>query len=145
MKMRMLSRQRYPRLHWSRRLYTVKMQSMLISFIPSHITHEISWGRILSATGSVPLSSPSAPTLEIDPTRVSVTFVPADGSEPLHVLTNGEPENVDEERAKKILEMEDINIEVDLKLGSESATYWTCDFSYVSNPCVWSSLGLTFS
>jgi len=48
----------------------------------------------------------------------------------LHVLTNGEPENVDEERAKKILEMEDINIEVDLKLGGESATYWTCDFSY---------------
>ncbi|KAF8344776.1 hypothetical protein F5887DRAFT_1283104 [Amanita rubescens] len=91
---------------------------------------DANWGRILSATGSVPLSSPSSPTLEIDPTRVSVTFVPADGSEALHVLTNGEPENVDEERAKKILEMEDINIEVDLKLGGESATYWTCDFSY---------------
>lgn len=58
--------------------------------------------------------------------------MPADGSEPLRVLTNGEPETVDEERAKKILEMEDISVEVDLKLGDDSATYWTCDFSYVS-------------
>lgn len=91
---------------------------------------DANWGRILAATGSVPLSTPSSPTLEIDPTRVSVTFIPADGSKPLHVLTNGEPENVDEERAKKILELDDINIEVDLKLGEESATYWTCDFSY---------------
>ena len=93
---------------------------------------KFSWGRILAATGSVPLSSPTSPTLEIDPKRVSVVFSPADGSEPLHVLTNGEPENVDEERAKEILEMEDINVEVDLKLGDGSATYWTCDFSYVS-------------
>ncbi|KAK2467248.1 hypothetical protein APHAL10511_000797 [Amanita phalloides] len=93
---------------------------------------DANWGRILAATGSVPLSAspPSNVGLEIDPTRVSVTFVPADGTRPLDVLTHGEPENVDEERAKQILEMEDINIEVDLGLGSESATYWTCDFSY---------------
>ena len=86
-----------------------------------------SWGRILAATGSVPTS----PT--IDPSRVSVTFVPADGSSPLRVLSNGEPESVDEERAKGILEMQDINIEVDVGMGEEVATYWTCDFSYVSN------------
>ncbi|KAF8631635.1 hypothetical protein AX15_002274 [Amanita polypyramis BW_CC] len=97
---------------------------------------DANWGRILAATGSVPLSitttttTPASPTHEIDPTRVSVTFIPADGTRPLHVLTNGEPEAVDEERAKQILEMEDVNIEIDLQLGDESATYWTCDFSY---------------
>ncbi|KAM6503956.1 Arginine biosynthesis bifunctional protein ArgJ beta chain [Amanita muscaria] len=85
---------------------------------------DANWGRILAATGSVPLSP------EIEPARVSVTFVPADGSALLRVLTDGEPERVDEVRAKKVLEMEDVNIEVDLGMGNEEATYWTCDFSY---------------
>jgi glutamate N-acetyltransferase/amino-acid N-acetyltransferase len=35
-------------------------------------------------------------------------------------------------RAKEILSAEDLEIRVDLGLGSESAKYWTCDFSYVS-------------
>jgi len=78
--------------------------------------------------GSVPLRSP------LDPSRVSVTFVPADGSEPLAVLINGEPENVDEVRAKEILSKEDFEVLVDMGIqdGRESAKYWTCDFSYVS-------------
>ena len=63
--------------------------------------------------------------------RVSVSFAPADGSAPLAVLVNGEPENVDEVRAKEILSNEDIEIKVELGLGNESAKYWTCDFSYV--------------
>ncbi|TFK51914.1 arginine biosynthesis ArgJ [Heliocybe sulcata] len=87
---------------------------------------DANWGRILAATGSIPLSSP------IDPTRVSVTFVPADGSAHLPVLVNGEPEKVDEVRAKEILSQEDFEMRVDLGLGSESAQYYTCDLSYVS-------------
>ncbi|KAG2357853.1 hypothetical protein BDR07DRAFT_1612247 [Suillus spraguei] len=85
---------------------------------------DANWGRILAATGSVPLSTP------IDPYRVNVTFVPADGSTPLPVLVRGEPELVDEVRAKEILSEEDFEIKVDLGLGGESAQYWTCDFSY---------------
>ncbi|KAH7910193.1 Arginine biosynthesis bifunctional protein ArgJ beta chain [Hygrophoropsis aurantiaca] len=85
---------------------------------------DANWGRILSATGSVPLSAP------LDPTRVSVTFIPADGSSVLPVLINGEPETVDEARAKEILSAEDFEIKVELGLGKESAKYWTCDFSY---------------
>jgi glutamate N-acetyltransferase/amino-acid N-acetyltransferase len=62
-----------------------------------------------------------------------VTFIPTDGTAPLPVLVNGEPEKVDEDRAKKILSLEDVNIVVDLGLGGDGeATYWTCDFSYVS-------------
>ena len=48
------------------------------------------------------------------------------------MLVNGEPEVVDEERAKQILQEEEFEVRVELGLGGESATYWTCDFSYVS-------------
>ncbi|KAI0255690.1 arginine biosynthesis ArgJ [Lactifluus subvellereus] len=85
---------------------------------------DANWGRVLAATGSVPLSAP------LDPTRVSVSFIPTDGSPVLPLLVNGEPEDVDEVRAKEILSAEDLEVRVELGLGSESAKYWTCDFSY---------------
>ncbi|KAN0137021.1 arginine biosynthesis bifunctional protein ArgJ beta chain [Lactarius tabidus] len=85
---------------------------------------DANWGRVLAATGSVPLSAP------LDPTRVSVSFVPTDGSPVLPLLVNGEPENVDEVRASEILSAEDLEVRVELGLGPESAKYWTCDFSY---------------
>lgn len=82
---------------------------------------------MLAATGAVPLSSP------LDPSKVSVSFVPSDETASLPVLVNGEPENVDEERAAEILKQEDFGISVDLGTGGEAeATYYTCDFSYVS-------------
>ena len=62
---------------------------------------------------------------------MSVSFIPTDGSPILPLLTNGEPERVDEDRAKKILEREDLKILVQLGMGNENATYWTCDFSHV--------------
>lgn len=92
-----------------------------------------SWGRILSSTGSTPLSTP------LDPNLVSVTFIPSPRSSnptPLVVLENGEPVGVDEARASEILGEEDFEIRVDLGGqgvgGKENAKYWTCDFSYVS-------------
>ncbi|CDO72090.1 hypothetical protein BN946_scf184962.g33 [Trametes cinnabarina] len=85
---------------------------------------DANWGRILAATGSIPLSAP------LDPTRVNVSFIPADGTAPLPLLVNGEPEKVDEVRAKEIISQEDLEIKVELGIGSESAKYWTCDFSY---------------
>jgi glutamate N-acetyltransferase/amino-acid N-acetyltransferase len=63
---------------------------------------------------------------------VNVSFIPTDRSPVLPLLVNGEPEQVDEVRAKEILSAEDLEVRVDLGLGSESAKYWTCDFSYVS-------------
>lgn len=59
-------------------------------------------------------------------------MIPSDGSSPLPLLEKGEPVGVDEVRAKAILENEDVEILIELGLGEESATYWTCDFSYVS-------------
>jgi len=86
---------------------------------------DANWGRILAATGSVP-------DTVIDPSRVSVTFVPSDGSAAFPVLVNGEPLVVDEERAKQVLSLRDIEIVVDLAVGDQTATYWTCDLSHVS-------------
>jgi glutamate N-acetyltransferase / amino-acid N-acetyltransferase len=63
---------------------------------------------------------------------VSVSFVPSDGSRALPVLVNGEPEVVDEARAKQILQEEEFEVRVELGLRGESAKYWTCDSSYVS-------------
>ena len=93
---------------------------------PSLTKHNSSWGRILAASGS--LQSLSKPLI---PSRVSVSFIPTDGSPILPLLINGEPEKVNEERAKQILLNEDLEIRVELGLGNESAKYWTCDFSYV--------------
>ena len=72
------------------------------------------------------LSSPN----EIDPKKVSVVFVPNDGSPVLPLLVNGEPEIVDELRAKDILGCDEFGVRVNLGIGKESARYWTCDFSY---------------
>ena len=70
--------------------------------------------------------------MPLDPTKVNVSFVPTDGTAPLPLLVNGEPEKVDEARASEIIGAEDLEIRVELGLGEESAKYWTCDFSYVS-------------
>ena len=63
---------------------------------------------------------------------MNVLFVPDDGSPALPVLVGGEPEKVDEERAKEILSEGKFEIKIQLGIGEESAKYWTCDFSYVS-------------
>ncbi|TFK18633.1 Arginine biosynthesis bifunctional protein ArgJ beta chain [Coprinopsis marcescibilis] len=98
---------------------------------------DANWGRILAATGSVPLKGDESidgllpPT--INPKKVSVTIVPSDGSAPLPVLINGEPEKVNEERAKEIMVQEEFELLVDLGGiggGKGEAKYWTCDFSY---------------
>ena len=85
---------------------------------------DANWGRILCATGYAGVQS-------VVPEETSVSFIPTDGSAELKLLVRGEPESVDEERAAKILEAEDLEIEVRLseREGAE-ATVWTCDFSH---------------
>lgn len=84
---------------------------------------DANWGRILCATGysGVP----------VQPHSTSVSFVPTDGSPELKLLVNGEPENVDEDRAAQILEHEDLEIRVTLGTGrGHSAKYYTCDLTH---------------
>ncbi|KAI9472163.1 MAG: ArgJ family protein [Benjaminiella poitrasii] len=83
---------------------------------------DANWGRICASLGHS--------GIDVDPTRVSVSFVPADGSENLKLMVKGEPEKVNEERASEILKMEDLQIEVDLGLGESETKFWTCDLSH---------------
>ncbi|KAL9030623.1 MAG: hypothetical protein Q9196_001279 [Gyalolechia fulgens] len=92
---------------------------------------DANWGRILCAVGYTDGLSPGA----VVPEKTSVSFVPTDGSDALKLLVRGEPEMVDEKRAAKILEGEDLEILVDLGggeggQGKDEANYWFCDFSH---------------
>ncbi|KAL8874205.1 MAG: hypothetical protein Q9174_000433 [Haloplaca sp. 1 TL-2023] len=94
---------------------------------------DANWGRILCAVGYASDLNPGP----VVPEKTSVSFVPTDGSKALQLLVKGEPEIVDEKRAGKILEEEDLEILVDLGggdggEGKQEASYWFCDFSHVS-------------
>ena len=68
-----------------------------------------------------------------------MSFLPRDGSSPLELLIRGEPQGVDEVRAKTIIQEEDVEVSIELDMGSEGAQYWTCDLSHVSRPCTYTS------
>lgn len=92
---------------------------------------DANWGRILCAIGYTQGLSTNA----VVPSKTNVSFVPAENSASkdegvLRLLVDGEPEQVDEERAARLLQDEDLNIEVNLGTGKEEATYWFCDFSH---------------
>lgn len=95
---------------------------------------DANWGRILCAIGYADGVKPGT----VVPERTSVRFRPVDGSADLDLVINGEPEQVDEERASVILQDEDLEIVVDLAggeqgekgSGGEEAVYWFCDFSH---------------
>ncbi|GBL52001.1 Arginine biosynthesis bifunctional protein ArgJ, mitochondrial [Candidozyma auris] len=88
--------------------------------------NDANWGRILCAIGYAKVNANA-----VNPSRTSVSLVPADGNEPLPLLVNGEPEDVDEERALQILQNEEIGIHVSLGTGGgQEATYWTCDLTH---------------
>lgn len=88
---------------------------------------DANWGRILCAIGYADVTSANS----VIPEKTSVKFVPVDGSEHLNLLVNGEPEQVDEERASEILQNEDLIVEINLGTnGGQSADFWTCDLSH---------------
>lgn len=93
---------------------------------------DANWGRILCAIGYTQgLSSPDS----VVPASTNVSFMPAENSATkeegvLKLLVDGEPEAVDEERAARLLEDEDLIIDVNLGTGKEEASYWFCDFSH---------------
>lgn len=94
---------------------------------------DANWGRIMCAAGYALISDPGQPINDVPalvPEKTNVSFIPTDGSPELKLLVNGEPEQVDEDRASEILAMEDLEIVVRLGTGKESAVHWTCDLSH---------------
>lgn len=90
---------------------------------------DANWGRILCAIGYAKLDNLQS----LNPDTISLSFIATDNSEPkeLKLVENGVPQlNVDEERAAEILALNDLEVRVDLKTGSETAQFWTCDLSH---------------
>src|SRR5262249_30393584 len=89
---------------------------------------DANWGRILCATGYS--------GADVDPTKVDLFIKPSaeqaaqDPSlKPLHLVKAGQPFDTDEARATALFKQRDITLHVDLGLGKEEATVWTCDLS----------------
>ncbi|EXJ62468.1 arginine biosynthesis ArgJ 1, mitochondrial [Cladophialophora yegresii CBS 114405] len=96
---------------------------------------DANWGRILCAIGYTSPALLSSATDSVIPARTNVSFVPAENSASrdegvLKLLVDGEPQSVDEARASRLLEDEDLIVDVDLGVGKAEGTYWTCDFSH---------------
>jgi glutamate N-acetyltransferase / amino-acid N-acetyltransferase len=92
---------------------------------------DANWGRILCAIGYTDGISAGA----VVPEKTNVSFVPTKDSASkaegvLKLLVDGEPQVVDEARAARLLEDEDLEVSIDLGTGNAEATVWTCDFSH---------------
>ena len=76
---------------------------------------DANWGRILSAAGQS--------GADFEPSKVSIHF------NDLPILLPDYTLALDEEKAAKILSQTEFSINVDLGIGSENCTWWTCDFT----------------
>ena len=81
---------------------------------------DANWGRVLAAIGYS--------GADVDINKIDVKFKNSVGE--ISVCENGAGVDFSEELAKKILMADEIDILVDLKDGSESATGWGCDLTY---------------
>lgn len=82
---------------------------------------DANWGRVITAAGY-------ADTEYFDADVIDIAFSSKNGE--IKLCEAGMGVVFDEELAKKILEADEINILIDLHLGTEAASTWTCDFSY---------------
>ncbi len=81
---------------------------------------DANWGRVLCAIGYT--------AGEFDISRVSAAFSSSAGT--VEVCQGGAGIPFSEELAKQVLSQPEIQIQVDLGQGAESATAWGCDLSY---------------
>ncbi len=81
---------------------------------------DANWGRILCALGYT--------TIDFDPEKVDVSFESHAGT--IKVCEAGSSLPFDEDKAKKILNENEIIIKVNLFLGDYNAYVWGCDLSY---------------
>ena len=89
---------------------------------------DANWGRILCAVGYTEGLAEGA----VDPAKVSVSFVRESDGEELRLLVDGEPVDggVDEEQAGRLLQDEELLIEIRLGGQGETVDFWTCDLSH---------------
>lgn len=88
--------------------------------------NDANWGRFVMALGR----SGS----QVDPARCSIYISggdePTERSTELKLIENGEPTNYTEDDAMAIFAKPEIDVRIELGLGSGSSTVWTSDFSH---------------
>jgi len=81
---------------------------------------DANWGRVLCALGYA--------GVDFTPEKTDVVF--KSGAGEIQVCKNGESVTFSEEKAKKILSEEEIEISVNLNDGDAKASVWGCDLTY---------------
>ncbi len=81
---------------------------------------DANWGRVLCAIGYS--------KADVDVDKIDVSFASKEGS--ILVCKDGAGVDFSEEKAKKILLADEVEILIDLKSGSYSSTAWGCDLTY---------------
>ena len=78
--------------------------------------NDANWGRIMAALGRS--------GVKVNPNSIDIKI----GG--ILVARNGQAADFSESRAKKALKKKEVKVSIDLKAGKQSATYYTCDFSF---------------
>lgn len=85
---------------------------------------DANWGRIVCAVGY------SGVFIIPDKVNLYLGARSDDRKNDLHLFKDGSPFDVNEEKAAEILENSDLTITVDLGIGAEVASMFTCDLSH---------------
>ncbi|HEX3052910.1 MAG TPA: bifunctional glutamate N-acetyltransferase/amino-acid acetyltransferase ArgJ [Aggregatilineaceae bacterium] len=80
------------------------------------------WGRILCAAGYS--------GVDLDPARLSLWLLHADGSLAIQLVEGGQPLDYDEPAAIQLMQGTEWGVRLDLGLGDVSTWLWTCDLSH---------------
>ena len=81
---------------------------------------DANWGRVLCAIGYS--------KADVDVDKINVSFASEEGK--ILVCENGAGVDFSEEKAKKILLADEVEILIDLKSGDYCSTAWGCDLTY---------------
>ncbi len=82
--------------------------------------NDANWGRIICALGYS--------KAKFDAKKIDLSFISKAGK--IEILKNGKALDFNEKLAKRILAQKEVQILVNLRDGSKSATAWGCDLSY---------------
>jgi len=80
------------------------------------------WGRVLAAAGYA--------GVELDPMRLSLWLLDAEGRPAIQLVEAGEPLNYDEKAAIVLMQTPEWGMRLDMGQGEASTWVWTCDLSH---------------
>lgn len=83
---------------------------------------DANWGRILAAAGYAGVA--------LDPARLSLWLLDADGQPVLQLVEGGQPTAYDERAAIALMQTAEWGVRLDLGQGAARAHVWTCDLSH---------------